>query len=407
MKLWHHIVSLIIALLAVGFIFNYQYQSASDVSDQFVETINKELKEFNYTNKIINYSKGYGAELLVNNYISDSSKIVIFGSSELAGNNPDLQVPYFFLNRPVFKKEAITVGNAGNQSMAILTQLMAVEESIEHSNLVFFVSPGWFSSQYSEGTSVPSFLEFNPKRSLLRIYFNQKNEDKYLGALRSYLQRNKNNLSGSSQVLTLIKEEKKSMSIVKNPKIDLYAKLNEKKYLELRKKDKDALHQIKSRKVKIEFEKRIKTPIDWDSLASEGEKYQKAQSTNNNLGIYNEYFSKYVNGQTLSISVNPIEDNQELRDFKLLVDYLKSRGSSKALFVILPIHPGVYKGIESLTPFVNEIESYTKQNSFEVLNMWVTDSTQYRIGTLTDVMHIGEVGWTTINQKIVEHFNDL
>ena len=28
----------------------------------------------------------------------------------------------------------------------------------------------------------------------------------------------------------------------------------------------------------------------------------------------------------------------------------------------------------------------------------------YEIGTLTDIVHSGELGWVKINQKIIEHF---
>ena len=36
--------------------------------------------------------------------------------------------------------------------------------------------------------------------------------------------------------------------------------------------------------------------------------------------------------------------------------------------------------------------------------MWTYKKENYEMGTLTDIVHSGELGWVKINQKIIEHF---
>lgn len=405
MKASYHFISLFIALLVLTGVFTYQYKTHDKVTD-FTDKLEAELKEFQPKYHTINYSKGYGAELLVTSSLSDTNKIVIFGSSELSGIDHDLQVPYFFLNRPAFKKQAFAIGHAGNQSLAILTQLMTCHKPIDESNLVFFVSPGWFSSSYADGTALASFLEFAPNRNLLRILFNEHNEEVYINRIKKYLAEHKQDLSGSSQMLSLFNDYGDDLWGPLKWKNDFFWELNKAHHQDLLDFDDKVLTSILKKLPEYSFEKALPVHLNWDSLAAVGEAYQASRCTNNNYGIYDEYFTKYVEGKELHIYPSSIEGNTELSDFKLLVDYLVSRKNKKALFIILPLHAQVYKGIENLSPVVADVDAYIRSKGFAVYNMWNTEPEKYRVGTLTDVMHIGETGWTIMNEQIVKQFND-
>lgn len=50
------------------------------------------------------------------------------------------------------------------------------------------------------------------------------------------------------------------------------------------------------------------------------------------------------------------------------------------------------------------IKSKVLEHNFEYLDMWSNKKEDYEIGTLTDIVHMGELGWVRINQAIINHF---
>lgn len=100
--------------------------------------------------------------LLENSFLNTpdngQKSIFIIGSSELTSSEPE--VPHFFLNKN-FNANVFSYGAAGNQSLSILCQLMANETKLKEKNIVFIISPGWFESTFSKGTSSEVLLNYN------------------------------------------------------------------------------------------------------------------------------------------------------------------------------------------------------------------------------------------------------
>ena len=69
------------------------------------------------------------------------------------------------------------------------------------------------------------------------------------------------------------------------------------------------------------------------------------------------------------------------------------------------LHPYVFaKNRDEMTAIITTIKSKIQENNYGYLNMWSYKKEDYEIGTLTDIVHPGEIGWVKINQKIIEHF---
>ncbi|HRG54194.1 MAG TPA: D-alanyl-lipoteichoic acid biosynthesis protein DltD, partial [Bacteroidia bacterium] len=92
--------------------------------------------------------------------------IFILGSSELTETSDAL--PYNFISKN-FTTPLRGVGHAGNQCFSIYTQLLANEKKLKDARIVIILSPGWFESKSSRGTTSPLFLEFNSDNFLNRI----------------------------------------------------------------------------------------------------------------------------------------------------------------------------------------------------------------------------------------------
>lgn len=332
---------------------------------------------------------------------NDSSEtIFILGSSELTNNTE--AIPYNFISDR-FKTKVIGIGHAGNQCFSIYSQLLANENRLENAPIVIILSPGWFNSGSSHGTPTSSFLEFNSPRFLYSIlqndssYFFKQYEieriSKYLAEITTH--------DLCFKTFSLEIESMKSIfhkifyyPIIK-ANITLFA--FEQKLLQ---KNKTIGHRYA-------FERKSITPeeilINWDSLFTVSKQEHINNSSNNKWYIDNNYYNQYINGKTSSVSVVKDSENQELKDFMMLVKLLQTR-KANASFIILPLNPYYYSNSNELSPLINSLQAEITKNNFPCLNFWNADSTTFDKGILKDVMHLDKYGWYQVNKFIVETY---
>lgn len=99
-----------------------------------------------------------------------------------------------------------------------------------------------------------------------------------------------------------------------------------------------------------------------------------------------------------------MEKNEEYQDFLDLLDFLDSY-KIKPLFIMQDLHPYVFsKNRENANLLMETIKSKVLEHNFEYMDMWTYKKEDYEIGTLTDIVHFGELGWVKANQKIVDYF---
>jgi D-alanine transfer protein len=146
-----------------------------------------------------------------------------------------------------------------------------------------------------------------------------------------------------------------------------------------------------------------KHKLNWDSLKQIGLKNETEKCTNQ-YGINDDYYKANCINQLPHKVENPLQPNQELQDMKMLIQLCKYY-KMKPLFVMQTLNPNAYDGLEKLTPLVNEVDAYVKQNGFTIINFWADKKENYTKGTLTDVMHFGEYGWYQIDEAIYNYFS--
>jgi len=403
-----HLISFVLALFSLALIVK------SGTLDQFIieDKINTTVQ---YPSKFSGHYPNYNPDLQVEAdvcYALKSPKsIVIFGSSELTEITES--IPYYFIpaNSPL---SVLAIGHAGNQSLSILTQLAAMNAYLENSNVCIIISPGWFESKAAKGTTLPLFLEYSNDRFTRSIVGSGNLPDNVVNHIYSYVSRQIPGINSSTATLRLMHNEvqanhnfvssafyrpfSKINSWLAGLQLELSEKLVGEKYATI----KFTLAPMRTGSTSKNYSATIDN-INWENLFSTAEEESKKSVTTNNLGIHDEYYRQYANRRGHIQYVN-LENNQEYKDFTVLLQLLK-HFNSNASFVIQPLNPFYYDDIDKIDELMHLVEEDIRSNGFDCLNMLQADTTKYNKAMLRDIMHMDHYGWLQMNKFLIEKYN--
>ncbi|QKF59542.1 D-alanyl-lipoteichoic acid biosynthesis protein DltD [Aliarcobacter lanthieri] len=322
----------------------------------------------------------------------ENGKIVLFGSSELVIYPHQKFLPQNFFNNDL-KLPLKAQGNEGQQTFVIMSQLAACDNEKVRNNakIVVLLSPSWFTGSSDNGLTMSKFLEYMNIGMMNKLYFESESDDKYKYIISDYI---KENLASIKEP-TFIYEY--PFSIVKKDYFN-----NKIKNLLIKSFD--------NKNVKIEEINYFPINFDYESLKIKAKNIE-VSSSNNSFGIQNEYYKKYIepevtkNNFPFSIVIPPdLDKNEEFQDFLVLLDFLDSY-KIKPLFIMQDLHPYVFsKNREEANKLMLLIKSKVLEHNFEYMDMWTYEKENYEIGTLIDIVHLGEFGWVKVNQKIIDYF---
>jgi D-alanine transfer protein len=322
----------------------------------------------------------------------ETGKIVVFGSSELVLYPNQKFLPQNFFNNDLNLPLRVQ-GNEGQQDFVIMAQLAACDNDVVRQNarVVVLLSPSWFTGASDNGLTMPKFLEYMYSGMMNKLYFQSETDDKYKNLVSDYIQKN--------------------ISLIKDPNFIYKFPLDtlEDNYLDNEIK-KNIIEAFDSKDINPEVVTYVEPKLDYDSLKIEANKV--ALSTSNNIyGIHNEYYTTYIQPEIQKgnfpfyITVPPsLGENQEYQDLLVLLDFLKSY-KIKPLFVMQNLNPYVFaKNRETANELMSNIKSKVLEHGFEYLDMWSYKNEDYQIGSMTDIVHMGELGWITVDKKIIDYF---
>ncbi|MFT6718921.1 MAG: D-alanine transfer protein [Sphingobacteriales bacterium] len=322
--------------------------------------------------------------------LSAKNQLTLFGSSEFT--NDSVCSYYFFPNQ--LNIPALGIGHAYHQSLSIYGEIMAGEPYLDRSKICILISPGWFES---DGTNPEAFLEFAPNFLLNQIIFNPSISTQHKRILGKFIDENAADFSGFSSELGYLRNSFRQGEAWKS-KLFPIPLTRPKKQLKF--------------SVKAESTTPYSTQPSFsftDTLQQEIHRYSQ-EPRNNTIHVNDAYFSRYLKGKGKGGSdkkgnVHSIDigENPELKNLQVLIQFLKEKNVD-ASFVIQPLNPYYYNGIENLVPILDSVESVIRQNQFPCLNMYVSDTTNYIPGTLNDVMHLGKIGWLNVNQFLYQTY---
>ena len=322
----------------------------------------------------------------------ESGKIVLFGSSELVFYPNQKFLPQNYFNNDL-KLPLRVQGNEGQQSFAIMSQLAACDNELVRDNakVVVLLSPSWFTGSYDNGLKMPKFLEYMYPGMMNKLYFQSESDDKYKLLISDYIKKN-------------IAQIKEPNFIYKDSFYDLKSDYLDNKFKQIIIENFDSKDNNPKN---IDY----KNPnLDYESLKLEAKRLTIPPKTND-YGINDEYYERYIVKQIkkdnfpFGVIVSPdINQNQEYNDFLVLLEYLETY-KIKALFVMQDLNPYAFaNNREEANKLMQIIKSKVLEHNFEYLDMWSNKKEDYEIGTLTDIVHMGELGWVRINRAIINHF---
>ncbi|WP_151944624.1 D-alanyl-lipoteichoic acid biosynthesis protein DltD [Aliarcobacter butzleri] len=322
----------------------------------------------------------------------ESGKIVLFGSSELVKYPNQRFLPQKFFNNELNIPLRVQ-GNEGHQTFVIMSQLAALDNETIRNNarIVVLLSPSWFTGSNENGLTMPKFLEYMYSGMMNKLYFESETDDKYRYLISDYI--------------------KENVSLIKEPSFIYKYPLNvlEKDYLNNEIK-KFIIQNFDYKNVKVETLNYVKPKLDYDKLRVEAKNIE-IPSSNNNFGINNEYYLKYIepeivkNNFPFSIIIPPeLDKNEEFQDFLVLLDFL-DKYKIKPLFIMQDLNPYVFAGNrEEANELMAIIKSKVLEHNFEYMDMWTYKKEDFEMNSLTDIVHLDELGWIKVNQKIIDYF---
>lgn len=327
--------------------------------------------------------------------LADGSSIVLLGSSELAtADHPAKPVNFFNkeLGRPLF-----AIGHDGNQTFSMHAQLIAADIDLKNAELAILISPSWFVDRAGRsGTELATFLEYQPSPSLYRIQSRIKAGDPLAAPVGVFMAEHEREL-GSAQPIALW--------LARNASPTgrwLYAFSQPLNDAVIRATSEDMLFEPRLKEETLPA--RADTiPMDWSARYAQGRAEHLAKCTNNKVFVNDAYYAEHVHGKTREVDIHPLDANRELRDFRGLLDYLKAT-NAKPFFILQPLNPYVYTNLKALDPTMNAVRQELDQAGFRYLDMWVTDTADFQPGTLTDVMHLGPLGWYRVDSAMATYF---
>lgn len=322
----------------------------------------------------------------------ESGKIVLFGSSELVKYPNQRFLPQKFFNNELNIPLRVQ-GNEGHQTFVIMSQLAALDNETIRNNarIAILLSPSWFTGSNENGLTMPKFLEYMYSGMMNKLYFESETDDKYKYLISDYI--------------------KENVSLIKEPSFIYKYPLNvlEKDYLNNEIK-KFIIQNFDYKNIKVETLNYVKPKLDYDKLRAEAKNIE-IPSSNNNFDINNEYYSKFIepeiakNNFPFSIIIPPeLDKNEEFQDFLVLLDFL-DKYKIKPLFIMQNLNPYVFAGNrEEANELMATIKSKVLEHNFEYMDMWTYKKEDFEMNSLTDIVHLDELGWIKVNQKIIDYF---
>lgn len=384
------IISLLIAIsLLLITVFGLNQSLKKKLSTQKAVSV-----EFNENNIRRNSDK-----FLINK-ILDENTALILGSSELYSRD-EIGFPSYLFGNQNSDFKTVLMGQGYMQSLHQAIVVGANSNIIKNGKTAIIMSPQWFSKSGLQSEQYASrFSEIS--------YFNMlQNKDLSIETKKKITKRLKFLLKSSPQQLSRINEyeatyltnKKKPLSNIKCKLFfDLLVLKNRLSLIEtLNKSNYDQPPIIK------------KEDIDFGNLILKAEQAGRNSSQNNDFGIENDYFNKYIKPNLEksknNSKYNTLDVSPEYDDFCLFLEVCEEL-NIEPLVILVPLN-GVwsdYTGLskEQRNKYYSNIRKICKDKNVELADF---SDKEYEKYFFKDIMHVGWKGWVYIDEAIYKFYN--
>lgn len=325
--------------------------------------------------------------------IMDENTLVIFGSSELVPLEDYEENVSSFLNAP--EMNIVTMGAGNFQSLSHIMELGAIADKIESKKVALFLSPQWFEE---EGISREAFPARFGEENLLEFLKNEKISD---SNKQFVLDRTLSLLANSPAQQARVMKYKNAFS--NKISIDNIYRNLMLQYWRLRGKYSvfKQFGEMDQELPMVDLE-----TMDFDELLILAQKQGKESCTNNEFGIYDEYWNTYVkeiyeNGE-IEEKNEIYTESAEYDDLKCFLNVAEEL-DIEVILVSIPVNEKWYTFQGMLC---DEYYGQVREVVKEYDNVIFVDMTKYADEKyfLKDVMHLGWKGWARINEALYREF---
>lgn len=384
------IISLLIAIsLLLITVFGLNQSLKKKLSSQKVVSI-----EFNENNIRRNSDKFLIDKIL------DENTALILGSSELYSRD-EIGFPSYLFGNQNSDFKTVLMGQGYMQSLHQAIVVGANSDVIKNGKTAIIMSPQWFSKSGLQSEQYASrFSEIS--------YFNMlQNKDLSIETKKKITKRLKFLLKSSPQQLSRINEyEATYLMNKKKPLSDIKCKL----FFDLL--------VLKNRLSLIETINKYsydqppiikKEEIDFGNLILKAEQAGINSTQNNDFGIENDYFNKYVKPNLEksknNSKYNTLDVSPEYDDFCLFLEVCEEL-NIEPLVILVPLN-GVWSDYTGLSKdqrnkYYSNIRKICKDKNVEVADF---SDKEYEKYFFKDIMHVGWKGWVYIDEAIYKFYN--
>lgn len=329
----------------------------------------------------------------VQKHIIEDDSLVIFGSSELVSLSDMDENISSFLNGD--DMNIVTIGGGNFQSLSHTMALGAIADSISAKKVALFLSPQWFSPN---GIDADAFAARMSEDELLGFLNNPEISD----AHKEYvLDRAIALLGGSPAQLKRVKryqnahKSKLTLDTVYFKIMDQFWRFRS---------EFEAYRQLDVANDDVPVYDLAK--LDFEKVLKQAEMQGKTSCTNNEFGIYDEYWDTYAKekfdqGEILE-KTQIFTESPEYSDLNCFLDVAKEL-DIEVLLVCIPVNERWYT-FQGL--LCDEYYQKIANVAAESDNVTFIDMSEYADEKyfLKDVMHLGWKGWTRINERLYQEF---
>ena len=384
--------------LSIGLLFYFQNHYEDLISKKYYDKFGDNLT----ANK-------FKSIALQNMGIREGDNLLMFGSSEFENNTayPTHPIKFFSNKRGGFQINLI--GKAGYKCLVHATDLGALGKSLKGQNVVFVLSPQWFTPN---GISENNF---EANSSELQVYGFLFNKDITLATKEGF----------SKRVIKITYKKGNNHFAIMREFCSLYSKNDfvskAKRYLmtpyywiryELLtlKDDINSNKYLKPTHKLAIYNKPQAVDINWTNKLNEASKTSKAMSSNNRFGMVNKAYNLLIKGNLKTkkgfMNNDSYKVSPEYEDFKLLLDICKEEGI-KPLILNIPVNGIWYDYAEfsksDRLAYYKKINTMVNSYGFEVADF---SKYEYKKYFLMDDEHIGWKGWVYIDKTIDKYYNE-
>lgn len=325
--------------------------------------------------------------------IMDENTLVIFGSSELVPLEDYEENVSSFLNAP--EMNIVTMGAGNFQSLSHVMELGAIADKIASKKVALLLSPQWFEE---EGISQEAFPARFGEENLLEFLKNEKISD---SNKQFVLDRTLSLLANSPAQQARVVKYKNAFS--NKVSIDNIYRNLMLQYWRLRGKYSvfKQFGEMDQELPMVDLE-----TMDFDELLILAQKQGKESCTNNEFGIYDEYWNTYVkeiyeNGE-IEEKNEIYTESAEYDDLKCFLNVAEEL-DIEVILVSIPVNEKWYTFQGMLC---DEYYGQVREVVKEYDNVIFVDMTKYADEKyfLKDVMHLGWKGWARINEALYREF---